>query len=234
MCPAARFVRDASFLICSPEAPLLSPVWMQNPKKRISFFVVLITITTVFIAVIQEKKRITFYRIEASPGETLYVSVPTLNKNEVIVSALLALPFDINMAKGDANNFLVQNVTDTLVDKLVVRYAGDILQDMVRYDILKIWDDLFFSQEERDNMLLETIQSERLSKIRLGAGDKPTAGVTAETKLETIYKKKYRIRLDHQILTDHGVFYSQGFSTSSFSSSPSCQPRTSQVAKGSD
>ena len=31
----------------------------------------------------------------------------------------------------------------------------------------------------------------------------------AETKLESIYKNKYRIHLDHQILTDHGVFYPQ-------------------------
>ena len=28
-----------------------------------------------------------------------------------------------------------------------------------------------------------------------------------ENRLETIYKKRYKIRLDNQILTDHGVFY---------------------------
>lgn len=34
-------------------------------------------------------------------------------------------------------------------------------------------------------------------------------GVAAETKLETIYKKKYHSRLDHQILSDHSVIYPQ-------------------------
>ena len=58
-------------------------------------------------------------------------------------------------------------------------------------------------------MISEGIQSEDLCKIRSGAGDKKTSGVDAETKLETIYKNKYRINLDHQILTDHGVFYPQ-------------------------
>ena len=79
-------------------------------------------------------KRITFDRSEASPSETLYVSVPKLNKNEVLVPGSLGLLFDINLDGGHADNFLVQNVTRALVDKLVVKYAGTILQDTVGYD----------------------------------------------------------------------------------------------------
>lgn len=40
-------------------------------------------------------------------------------------------------------------------------------------------------------------------------GDKKTTGVAAETKLKEIYGSKYRISLNHQILSDHGVFYPQ-------------------------
>ena len=69
-------------------------------------------------------KRITFDRTEASPGETLYVSVPKLNKNEVLVPGSLALRFDIDLSGGHANNFLVQNVTRALVDKMVVKFGG--------------------------------------------------------------------------------------------------------------
>ena len=53
-------------------------------------------------------------------------------------------------------------------------------------------------------MLLEGIQSEDLCMIRSNAGDKKTSGVDAENKLNSIYKNKYRIGLDHQIVTDHG------------------------------
>jgi len=56
-------------------------------------------------------------------------------------------------------------------------------------------------------MLLEGIQSEDLCKIRSKAGDKKTSGVDAENKLNEIYGTNYRIRLHHQLLTDHGVFY---------------------------
>ena len=61
-------------------------------------------------------KRITFDRTEASPGETLYVSDPKLNKSEVLVPGSLALRFDIDLSGGHANNFLVQNVTRALVE----------------------------------------------------------------------------------------------------------------------
>ena len=58
-------------------------------------------------------------------------------------------------------------------------------------------------------MLLEGIQTEVLNKIRSEAGNKKTSGIAAETKLNGIYGSKYGIRLDHQILTDHGAFYPQ-------------------------
>jgi len=154
-------------------------------------------------------KRITFSRTEANPGETLYVYVPKLNVNEVLVPGSLALVFNIDLSGGHANNFLVQNVTRALVDRLHVKFEGTTLHDTVGYGIYEIFDDLFLSQEERDNGILEGIQSEKLYKIRSGAGDKETSGVDAEKKLNEVYGSKYRIRLDHQILTDHGVFYPQ-------------------------
>ena len=58
-------------------------------------------------------------------------------------------------------------------------------------------------------MLSEGIQSLDLCRIRSGSGDKKTRGVDEENKLNSVYGNKYRINLDHPILTDHGVFYPQ-------------------------
>jgi len=149
-------------------------------------------------------KRITFDRTEAIPGETLYVHVPKLNKNEVLVPGSLGLRFDIDLTGG-----LVQNVSRALVSKMVVKFAGTILQDTDGYDLFKIYDDLFLSQEQRNDMILEGIQSVNLNKIRCNAGDKPTSGVATETTLNENFGTKYYIWLDHEILTDHGVFYPQ-------------------------
>ena len=135
-------------------------------------------------------KHISFECTEARPSETLYVSVPKLNEDEVLVPGSLALLFDIDSAGGDENNFLVPNVTRALVDKMAVKYAGTILQDTVGYDIFKIWEGLFLSQEKWNNMLLEGIQSEDLCKIRSSTGDKETSGVETENKLNMVYGTK--------------------------------------------
>ena len=132
-----------------------------------------------------------------------------LSGHEVIVSGSLALVFNIVLNGGHANNYLMQNVSRALVDKLHVKFGGESVEDMDGYGIYKIFEDLFLSVEERENMLSEGIQSVDLCKICSGTGDKKTSGVDADTKLETIYKNKYRINLDHEILTDHGVFYPQ-------------------------
>ena len=154
-------------------------------------------------------KRITFNPSEANPGETLYVSVPKLSENEVIVSGSLALVFNISLSGGHANNYLVQNVSRALVGKFQVKFAATTVQDTDGYDIYKIFEDLFLSRDERDNMLAEGIQSVDLCKIRSGSDEKKTSGVDDENKLNGVYRNKYRINLDHPILTDHGVFYPQ-------------------------
>ena len=154
-------------------------------------------------------KCVTFNPTEANPGTTLNVSVPKLNEHEVIVPGSLALLFNIDPTGGHVNNYLVQNVSRALVGRFLVNFAGTILQDTNEYDIYKIFEDLFLSADERKEKILEGIQSVDLCKIRSNAGDKKTSGVDAENKLESVYKNKYRIMLDHQVLTDHGVFYPQ-------------------------
>ena len=154
-------------------------------------------------------KHKTFNPNEAEPGETLTVSAPKLNEHEEIVSDSLFLVFDVDLSGGHENNFLVQNVSRALVDKLVVKYAGTILQGTVGYKIYKIFEDLFLSEDARQNMLMEGIQSEDLCKIRSNSGDKKTSAVDAENKLTEVYKNNYCIHLDYQILTDHGVLYPQ-------------------------
>ena len=158
-------------------------------------------------------KIITFNPPEANPEETLHVALPRLLEKEVIVPGSLALQFNIDLSGGPANNFLVQNVTRALVDRLTVKFSNEVLQDTNGFDIYKIYEDLFMSQEEHDDRLQEGIQTEDQNKIRCNAGDKPTSGVDAENALEKIYKNKYRHWLDHQILTDHGVFYPKALPT---------------------
>ena len=179
-------------------------------------------------------KRITFNPSEANPGEKLYVSVPKLAENEVIVAGSLALVFNINLkvTGAHANNYLVQNVSRALVSKFTIKFAAAMVQDTDSYDIYKTFEDLFLSRDERENMLREGIQSDDLNKIRSGAGDKKTSGVDEENTLNGVYGTEYRINLDHPILTDHGVFYPQAqYNDLVFELTPAA---AHQVVRGSD
>ena len=58
-------------------------------------------------------------------------------------------------------------------------------------------------------MLMEGIQSTKLCEVCANTGDKPTSGVNTENSVEAVYKMKYKINLDHQILTSSSIFYPQ-------------------------
>ena len=96
----------------------------------------------------REVNRITFSRTEANPGDKLYVTVPKLNENEVLVPGSLALVFDIDLSGGHANNYLVQNVTRALVDRLLVKFSGGILQDTIGYERGSMQDPLRRGRQE--------------------------------------------------------------------------------------
>ena len=66
-----------------------------------------------------------------------------------------------------------------------------------------------FTPAAKNQELSEGIQNVDLCRIRSGSGDKKTSGMDAENKLQSIYTNKYRINLDHPILTDHGIIYPQ-------------------------
>ena len=64
-------------------------------------------------------KRITFNPTEANPGNTMYVSVPKLPEEEVIVSGTLALLFNIDLTGGMRTTILFKmspepSLTDSL------------------------------------------------------------------------------------------------------------------------
>ena len=71
----------------------------------------------------QTVTRIAFSPSTANPGGILYIAVPKLAKDVVMVPGLLALVFDTDLTGGHAN-YLVQNVSRALVSRLTVTFGG--------------------------------------------------------------------------------------------------------------
>ena len=68
--------------------------------------------------------RIAFNPSTANPGDVLYVTVPKLAQDVVMVPGTLALVFNIDLTGGHANNYLEQNVSRALVSRLTVTFGG--------------------------------------------------------------------------------------------------------------
>ena len=64
-------------------------------------------------------QRTTFTPSSANPGETLYVNIPKLSGNNVIVPGSVSLAFNIDVG-GHANNTLVNNLGRNLVSNFKV------------------------------------------------------------------------------------------------------------------
>ena len=149
--------------------------------------------------------RVTFNPNRASPGEVLRVPVPKLDDVVVLVPGSLSSIFDMAVS-GHANSYIVNNVARALVDRLTVKFAGEIAQDTDGYDLFKLFEDLFLTENERTSMFREGIQSDDLSKIRCYAEDMKKSGDVKENNFIDVYQNKCRIPLNHKILKDHGVF----------------------------
>ena len=150
--------------------------------------------------------RITLTHSEAGPDETLYVDIPKLADNIVIVPGSVYLN-----VTGHANNTLVNNVGRNLVKRQRVLFGGEVLQDTLDYDLFQTYHDLHLSSEARDDMLRHGVSAENTRKLRTAAGDKSTSNAK-EVAIAALHGTKYCIPLDHPILLNNGVFYPKGLS----------------------
>ena len=148
--------------------------------------------------------RITLTPSNANPGETLYIEIPKLTDNMVIVPGSVFLVFNLSIS-GHENNTVVKNISRNLVKRQRVVFGGETLQDTMNYDLFQTYHDLFLPKEERENMLRHGISSENMRKLRTNAGDKDTSNAK-EVVMAALHNTKYCIPLDHPILTDHGFF----------------------------
>ena len=111
--------------------------------------------------------RVTFHPNRASPSEVLRVPVPKLGDGVVLVPGSLSLIFDLAVSSKRKRLYREQyNVARAHVDRLTVKFAGEIAQDTDGYDLIKLCEDLFLTKNERASMFREGIQSDDLSKIR--------------------------------------------------------------------
>ena len=148
----------------------------------------------------------TFKPNRVSPRETPNVPVRKLDDGVDLVPGYFSLIFDLTI-NHHANIYIVNNVARSLVDRLTINFAREIVQDTNGYDFNKPHEDLFLTENDRARVFTEGIKSVNLFKIRCNAVDKKKSELTKRISSMIFYESKYMIPLDHKILKDHGVFF---------------------------
>ena len=154
--------------------------------------------------------RVTLNPSSAEPGQTLYIDIPKLPENVVIMPGSVFLIFKLTI-DGHPNNYYVNNLGRNLVDRLKVSYGGETLQDTRRYDLFQTYHDLFLPSEDRADGLRRGISNVNMRKLRANTKDKNTSNAE-EVTLSAIHNKNYCIPLDHPIINDHGALYPRALS----------------------
>ena len=159
--------------------------------------------------------RITLNPSSASPGETLYINIPKLAENLVIVPGSVSLLFDLDV-EGHANNTVVNNLGRNLVTRMKVLFGGETLQDTQGYDLFQTYHDLFLTEEEREDRLKQGISSLNIRKIRTKAGDMQKPKIQKKLSLANVHGTKYRIPINHPMSKRSRCFLSESAGKSSY------------------
>ena len=86
-------------------------------------------------------------------GQTLYVRLPKLAKDLVIVPGTLKLTFDLAPV-GHTNNRFVNDVGRVIQAHVIDKLGGEIISDVNNYNIYKTYCDLWLTLKEQNNLAL--------------------------------------------------------------------------------
>jgi len=106
----------------------------------------------------------------ATAGEVLYVRCPKLTSGMNLVSGSLDLVFDL-IVSGNAGNVLVQNVAKNLFSRVVLKFEGEVLYDLVNNQLIETYRDLYKHTKDRVNSTFYGISNDDLRSAQSGASE---------------------------------------------------------------
>ena len=135
----------------------------------------------------------------AYPGQHFKTIIPQVSADHVIVPDTLKVTFDLDLTSTDKTRTFVNNSGRALVEREAHRLGSkpiDVINNSGIYDAYK---DLYLSEKEREERLLQGIQPANGLKTRLG--DKKSDGTaltltTHENVIKKTYDKRFAIPLD--------------------------------------
>ena len=114
-------------------------------------------------------------------NQDLLVRFPNLGSDDVIISGMVNLPFNIELpSTADLKRTLVSNIGRAVIEKLAVKFEGNEILSRDNYDVFACYPDLWKTKLEKRNRTRQGIISTdsdctpNCMKLRINASDKDT------------------------------------------------------------
>jgi hypothetical protein len=146
---------------------------------------------------------LTFNPNSASPGEDIYVNIPKLKSDSLLVPDSMCLVF--NFKNKNTKSWFLNNLSKQLQKRLVIRFAGQIVYDNSGESLLETYRDLWLTNDKRDDMVEEGIATEAVRKAISKDDASTPADDSSAAILSGIYGTKQKITIG-KILKDHGLY----------------------------
>ena len=135
----------------------------------------------------------------AYPNQHIDIEIPHGSRDHVLVPETVKIAFNPNIESTDKTRSIANYVGRALVKKNVLMLGSKEIDTINNADIYDTYNDLYLSEKERDEKLLQGIQSANGLKTRAGAKKADGTALTVTTKENAIKKtfgKRFAIPLD--------------------------------------
>ena len=124
----------------------------------------------------------------AYPGQQIDIEVPHGSKDYVIVPDTVTITFNLDITWTDKARSVVNNVGRALVKKKELILGSNSIETINNWDIYDTYKELYLSEKEHEEMLVQGTQSVNGLKARLGAKKADGTALTLTTQ-ESAFKK---------------------------------------------
>ena len=135
----------------------------------------------------------------AYPSQHIDIDIPHGSRDHAIIPNTVKTTFNFHIESTDKTRSVVNNVARALVKKRVPMLGSTDIDTINNSDICDTYKDLYLSEKEREEKLLQGIQSANGLKARLGtkkANDTALTLTTQETAIKKTSDKRFAIPLD--------------------------------------
>ena len=143
------------------------------------------------------------YQTQAYPSQHIDIETQHGLRNHVVIPNTVKITLNLNIESTDKTRSVVNNVCRALVKKTVLTLGSTEIDTINNSDVYDTYKDLYLSEKECEERLLQGIQSANGLKARVGTKKADGAALivtTQENAIKTTFDKRFAIPLDFDFL----------------------------------